>query len=47
MNSRDSRDFLSVFRLGERYNKQTKFSLNTTLPWKGTTKINVPEKSYD
>ena len=28
MKSRDSRDFLSVFRLRERYNKQTKFSLN-------------------
>ena len=46
MKSRDSRDVLSVFKVRKRYNKQTKFSLNnnTTLPWKGITKINVPKK---
>ena len=46
MKSRDSRDVLNVLRLRKRYNKQIKFSLNnnTTLPWKGNTKINVPEK---
>ena len=46
MKSRDSRDVMSVFRLGKRYNKQRKFSLNnyTILPWKGNSKINVPKK---
>ena len=47
MKSRDSRDVLSVFTLRKRYYKQTKFSLNnnTTLPWKGNTKINVQKKT--
>ena len=46
MKSRDSKDILSVFRPRKRYNKQTKISLNnnTTLPWKGNTKINIPKK---
>ena len=46
MKSRNSGDVLSVFRLRKTCNKQTKFSLtnNTTLPWKGNTKINVPKK---
>ena len=45
MKSRDSMDILSVLRLRKRY-KQAKFSLNnnTTLTWKGNTKINVQEK---
>ena len=46
MKSKDSRGVLSVFRLRKRYNKQKNFSLNnnTTLPWKGNTKINVLNK---
>ena len=49
MKSRDSRDVLSVLRLRKRYKKQAKFSLNnnTTLPWKGNIKINVPKKTYN
>ena len=45
MESRHSRDVLS-FTFRKISNKQTKFSLNnnTTLPWKGNTKINVPKK---
>ena len=48
MKSRDSRVVLSVFRLRKKYNKQRKFSLNnnTTLTWKGNTKINVPKKEF-
>ena len=46
MKSRDSKDGLSIFRLRKRYIKQTMFSLNnnTTLSWKGNSKINVQKK---